>query len=67
MIREDVELGQTLGVQGTPTYFVNGVMVIGALTFEEFKGLVEKELQRAMGVQRDTGLSGEALYETLAK
>jgi protein-disulfide isomerase len=24
-VREDIEVGHTLGVRGTPTYFVNGV------------------------------------------
>jgi protein-disulfide isomerase len=46
-IREDQVLVQSLGAHGTPTYFVNGRKVIGAVAFEVFKGYVEDELAKA--------------------
>jgi len=45
-VREDVELGMTLGVAGTPTFFVNGLRV-DAPTPELFAAAIERELSRA--------------------
>lgn len=36
--------GRELGVQGTPTFFINGHKVRGALTFEEMQKLIEQHL-----------------------
>jgi protein-disulfide isomerase len=36
--------GRELGVQGTPTFFVNGQKVRGALTFDELRRLIEQQL-----------------------
>lgn len=36
-----LKTGEQLGVTGTPTYFVNGRRVSGALPFEEFKRVIE--------------------------
>jgi len=32
------------GVQGTPTFFINGEKVVGALSFDEFKQEIDKKL-----------------------
>lgn len=37
--------GRELGVQGTPTFFINGQKVRGALTFEEMQKLIEQHLK----------------------
>jgi len=39
--------GQKLGVTGTPTYFINGRMLIGAQPLDAFKAIVDDELARA--------------------
>jgi protein-disulfide isomerase len=39
-----VEGASALGVTGTPTFFVNGRMMVGALPFEQFKTVIEEEL-----------------------
>lgn len=44
-VRADYEAGQKLGVQGTPTFFINGVAVIGAPPYDQFKQLVEVALK----------------------
>jgi protein-disulfide isomerase len=46
-IREGVEAGLKLGVNSTPTFFVNGQMLVGARPFEDFKAVIEAELKRA--------------------
>ena len=44
VVRNDMEEGQKLGVRGTPTFFINGRRVVGALPFETFQGIVEQAL-----------------------
>jgi protein-disulfide isomerase len=43
-IAEDVSVGQKAGVEATPTLFVNGILVAGALPYDHFERLVEQEL-----------------------
>ena len=38
--------GEQAGVSGTPTFFVNGRMVVGAVPFSYMQRIIEKELQR---------------------
>ncbi len=45
LLMEDVELGQRIGVQGTPTVFVNGKLAEDR-SFEYFASIVEKEKSR---------------------
>lgn len=43
-IREDLALAAQLGVEGTPTFFVNGRRLVGAQPLERFAALVERAL-----------------------
>jgi protein-disulfide isomerase len=43
-IHADFEQGASLGVSGTPAYFVNGRMVSGAVPYEEFSRVIDSEL-----------------------
>ena len=45
-IREGVAAGQRLGVNSTPTFFVNGQMLVGARPFEDFQEAIDAELRR---------------------
>lgn len=45
-IRDGLEAGLKLGVNSTPTFFVNGQMLVGARPFEAFKDAIESELKR---------------------
>ena len=47
MIRDSVEAGTSMGVTGTPTYFVNGRMLTGARPLEDFQRIIDAELGRA--------------------
>jgi len=39
--------GQGLGVTGTPAFFINGRMLVGAQPFEQFKNVIDDELAAA--------------------
>ncbi len=45
-IREDYELGEKMGVNSTPTFYLNGRPLIGAMPFEDFKRVIDDELAR---------------------
>jgi protein-disulfide isomerase len=45
-VRKDHSEGISLGVTGTPTFFINGKKVVGALPFEKFKEVIDKELKK---------------------
>lgn len=60
----DQNLGHTLGVRGTPAYFVNGRAVDGAVPELEFRLVVQEELERAEALLRE-GVPPNALYNRL--
>jgi protein-disulfide isomerase len=43
-IKKDMEDGAKAGVTGTPAFFVNGVFLNGALPYERFKAVIDREL-----------------------
>lgn len=45
-VLQDVQDGKTAGVEGTPTVFVNGKRMAGALSFEAYKKVMEEELSK---------------------
>ena len=45
-VREDMALANTLGVNSTPTIYVNGRALVGAQPFEAFKQVIDEELAR---------------------
>ncbi len=46
-VEKDLQDGISYGVTGTPTFFINGKMVVGYRTYEQFAALIEEELQKA--------------------
>ncbi|MBF0165789.1 MAG: DsbA family protein [Magnetococcales bacterium] len=44
-VTADLADGKKLGVTGTPTFFINGVRVVGAQPFEKFKSVIDEELK----------------------
>lgn len=63
-IEADEDLGASLGVEATPTSFVNGVRVEGALPVSELAAIVERELAEAKKL-RDSGTPASKLYEAI--
>ena len=45
-IQTDIDDGQKVGVNGTPAFFINGIFVSGALPFENFDEIIQKELNK---------------------
>jgi len=43
-VQANLEAGTKAGVEGTPAFFVNGVPLAGALPFEEFQKVIDREL-----------------------
>ena len=64
---DDQRLGVAIGVQGTPTFFINGVMVMGIESAEAFEGMVNSQRELGRLVKEETGLSGEALYKAIVE
>jgi protein-disulfide isomerase len=48
-VMADMTEGQTVGVTGTPAYFINGVMISGAQPLENFESIIDRELEAAAG------------------
>ena len=46
-VAKGLEDGKKAGVDGTPAFFVNGIMLGGARPFEDFKKIIDAELARA--------------------
>lgn len=42
----NIAAGDAAGVEGTPAFFINGMLVSGLLPFEDFKALIDAELAR---------------------
>jgi protein-disulfide isomerase len=44
-IQKDIQDGTSYGVQGTPAFFINGILVSGAQPFDSFKAAIDAALQ----------------------
>jgi protein-disulfide isomerase len=45
-VRAGTELGEKMGVNSTPTLYINGRPLIGAMPFENFKQVIDEELAK---------------------
>jgi protein-disulfide isomerase len=46
-VQKDVDEGTRLGVNGTPSFFINGRLLSGAEPFERFATIIDEEISRA--------------------
>ncbi len=46
-VKSDMAEGQTVGVTGTPSFVINGRLLVGAQPFEQFKAVIDDELASA--------------------
>jgi protein-disulfide isomerase len=46
-VKADMAEGQSVGVSGTPAFLINGRKISGAQPFQNFKAVIDDELQRA--------------------
>lgn len=45
-VKNDFALGQRVGVSGTPSFFINGRLLVGSQPFSAFQAVIEKELNK---------------------
>jgi len=45
MVDADLAAGQEAGVDGTPAFFINGRLISGAQPFDQFKKIIDEELE----------------------
>lgn len=48
-VEKDQADGQTAGVSGTPSFFINGTLIVGALPYTQFKDALDKALAGTQG------------------
>jgi len=53
-VNADIEAGSKVGVNGTPTFFINGEMLVGNQPLAEFQRLIDRELART-AARKPTG------------
>jgi protein-disulfide isomerase len=63
-IRRDQDLANSLGARGTPTFFVNGRKVVGALPFEAFSAVIDEEIAKAEAMVK-AGTPRKDLYAAI--
>ncbi|MFA6088319.1 MAG: thioredoxin domain-containing protein [Candidatus Woesearchaeota archaeon] len=47
VVAEDAAYGASIGVSGTPAFYINGMQIAGALPFESFKEIIDAELAKS--------------------
>lgn len=43
-VKDNQDYGVTLGITGTPTFFVNGIKLVGALPYSQFQSAIDAQL-----------------------
>ncbi len=64
-VEADLELVKSLGVNGTPHFYINGVQLTGAQPLDKFKTIIDAQLAAAKD-KLAKGTPAEDLYLTLA-
>ena len=65
-IKADLEMGQKIGVRGTPAFFINGTFLSGAQPFEAFKARIDQELAKAEALVKK-GVARGKVYDAIMK
>ncbi len=45
-VQKDMAAASSVGISGTPSFLINGRLVVGAKPFEEFKAIIDEELAK---------------------
>jgi len=64
-VEADVRDAEALGVNGTPAFFINGILVVGAQPLEVFKKTIDAELAKAQA-KVASGTPRDRVYAELA-
>jgi protein-disulfide isomerase len=65
-VEADLREAEALGVDGTPSFFVNGVALVGAQSLETFQAVVDDQV-RAARAKIDAGTPPDRVYAELAR
>ena len=65
-VEKDLNDGKAAGVQGTPSFFVNGQFINGAQPFDQFKKTIDQELDKARA-KIASGTPKERIYVEMTK
>jgi protein-disulfide isomerase len=65
-VDKDLNDGKAAGVQGTPSFFINGVFINGAQPFDNFKKTIDEELQKAQA-KIASGTAKNRVYVEMSK
>jgi len=65
-VDEDMAVAQKVGATGTPAFRVNGVTISGAQPFENFKKVIDQQLEEAAKLTKSGTKPGD-LYAALSK
>jgi protein-disulfide isomerase len=60
-VDRDMALAKELGVNGTPAFFINGILMSGAQPFDKFRSVIDEEIQHVAALER-AGTPKEKLY-----
>lgn len=66
-VTADQTMGAKVGVGGTPTFFVNGIMMLGIESPAQFEAMIEEQIELARKLREETGLVGTELYRALVE
>jgi protein-disulfide isomerase len=66
LVEADMALAQKVGARGTPTFFINGVKLVGAQPETKFDEAIAAAIQRAKPHTRKR-LKGDKLYKAIMK
>ncbi len=61
-IDADSKYGQSVGANGTPTFFINGRQIVGAQPFDQFKTIIDQEIKHSDDLLKK-GTPKNKLYE----
>src|SRR5882672_1886110 len=59
LIAKDSSYGQSVGADGTPSFFINGKALSGAMPFDSFKPIIDEQIKK--------GVKQEKLYQALVE
>ncbi len=66
-VAQGQKAAQEAGVNGTPSFSINGVQLVGAQPFKNFQNAIDAEIARTNDLAAKCNLSGDALYKQAVK
>jgi protein-disulfide isomerase len=60
-VKNETKEGQDRGVSGTPSFFINGLLVVGSLPQADFEKVIEAELKNGGGLAEAEKIAGEKI------